>query len=163
MRRPSDSSRIFALLALLLAPLAACAAPAPNPAVLVVADDQPIGPPPPGLGRIYFYRTDLPLMVALAPDIVVNGRRVGGAGYDQVFFRDARPGRYEVFLATDPENPVYLTLAAGELRFVKTAVDIGLGGTKLSAELVEEAAARREIEQQRRARATPPKPPRAPD
>lgn len=119
-------------------------------------------PPPPGKGRIYFYRSDLPVMLALAPEVIVNGRRVGESAYESVFYRDARPGRYEVFLASDPDAPVYFDLAAGDLRFVKTVVDVGLGGTSLSAALVEEAKARREIKAQRWAQSQPPSGPRDP-
>ena len=119
-------------------------------------------PPPPGQGRIYFYRSDLPLMAALAPEIVVNGRRIGQARYEAVFYRDARPGRYEVFLASEPDEPLYFTLSAGELRFVKAVVQIGLTGTRLAAELVEEVQARREIAAQHWARTRPPEGPQKP-
>ena len=119
-------------------------------------------PPPPGQGRIYFYRSNLPLMLALAPEVIVNGRRVGEAAYERVFYRDALPGRYEVFLASDPDAPLYIDLAAGELRFVKTVIDVGLTGTRLSAALVEESQGRREIEAQRWAQGRPPAGPRSP-
>lgn len=157
--------RLAALLAALL--LAGCAArddEAEAP-LATAAGPPPIAlpsPPPPGRGRIYFYRSDLPVMLALAPAVIVNGRQVGEAAYETVFYRDAKPGRYEVFLATDPESPVYFSLAAGDLRFVKTVVELGLAGTSLSAELVEETKARREIEAQRWAQSKPPSGPRDP-
>lgn len=147
--------------------LTSCAVTDEPPAAVLetAAGPAPIASPspaPPGQGRIYFYRSDLPVMLALAPEVIVNGRRVGEAAYESVFYRDAQPGRYEVFLASDPDEPIYFSLAAGDLRFVKTVVEIGLAGTSLSAELIEEAKARREIEAQRWAQSKPPPAPRDP-
>ena len=155
-----------AVSALLLLVLGGCAQNGSEPSPLAESATSPTidlpSPPPPGQGRIYFYRSDLPLMVALAPEVIVNGRQIGEAAYEAVFYRDALPGRYEVFLASSPEEPIYFSLAAGDLRFVKTVVDIGLTGTSLTAELVEEAKARREIEAQRWAQSKPPAGPRDP-
>ncbi len=96
-------------------------------------------------GRIYFYRTAFPWMVAVEPDVIVNGRRVGSSRHDRFFHKDAAPGRYEVFLTSDPDQRLYLTVEAGQARFVKTVVRFTATGTKLTAEQVEEAEARREI------------------
>lgn len=153
------------LIALLL--LTGCMAPGERSAAVGETADEPAliaapSPPPPGRGRIYFYRSNLPVMLALAPEVIVNGRRVGQAAYETVFYRDARPGRYEVFVASDPDEPIYFSLAAGDLRFVKTVVEVGFAGTWLSAELVEEDKARREIAAQRWAQGKPPPGPRDP-
>ena len=155
--------RTAAVLCLLLA-LAACTGDRESPvgSGTLVPDSEPLAAPAAEHGRIYFYRSQVPLMVALAPEVIVNGREVGKADFDRVFYRDALPGRYEVFLASDPDNPLYFTLAPGELRFVKAVMKLGWGGTRLGAELVEEAVGRREIEEQRRARAAPPLPQRQP-
>jgi hypothetical protein len=123
-----------------------------------VPDSAPLAAPQGEVGRIYFYRSDLPVMVALAPEVIVNGREVGKAGYEAVFYRDALPGRYEVFLETDPDHPVYFTLAPGELRFVKATMALDWGGTRMTVALVEPETARREIAEQRRLRANPPEP-----
>ena len=85
-------------------------------------------------------------MAALEPDVIVNGRRVGTSRHDRFFYKDARPGRYEVFLTSDPDAPVYLELEAGEARFVKTVVRFALSGTKLTAKVMEQAEGRREVE-----------------
>jgi len=101
--------------------------------------------PPPELARIYFYRQAQPLMMALSPDVIVNGKAVGDLSLGEVFFRDARPGRYRVFMAGDPETVVELSLAAGEIGFVRCTLRIGLGTTRLSAESVAAPAAAAEI------------------
>lgn len=96
-------------------------------------------------GRIYFYRTAFPWMVAVEPDVIVNGQRVGSSRHDRFFHKDAAPGRYEVFLTSDPENPLYLNVEAGRASFVKTVVRFAATGTKLTAELMDEAEGRQEI------------------
>ena len=175
MRRPEPSSPGFHpygtrwLLPFFMASLllAGCVASDERAATVAEKADGPTliaapSPPPPGQGRIYFYRSDLPVMLALAPEVIVNGRRVGAAAYETVFYRDARPGRYEVFLASAPDEPIYFSLGAGDLRFIKTVVEVGFAGTWLSAELVEEDKARREIAAQRWAQGKPPPGPRDP-
>lgn len=129
--------RAAPVLALLLALLCSSAQAATEP--------QPIEAPPPELARIYFYRQAQPLMVALSPDVIVNGKAVGDLSLGEVFYRDARPGRYRVFLSGDPDHVVELSLAAGQIGFVRCTLRIGLGSTRLSAESVAEAEARQEI------------------
>lgn len=125
---------VLAVLALLAAP--AGAAPPPS---------SPIEPPPPELARIYFYRQAQPLMVALVPDVIVNGKAVGDLSLGEVFFRDAKPGRYRVFLSGDPDHVVELSLAPGQIGFVRCTLRIGLGTTRLTAESVAADEATREI------------------
>jgi len=123
--------------------LAACAA-ATGPSLKQQFGGLP--EPPAGMGRLYVYRTAVPWMVALEPEVIVNGKSIGVARYDRFFFRDARPGRYEVFLTSDPEEPVYFSLAPGEARFVKAVVRWTITGTKLTGALIDEAEGRREVE-----------------
>ncbi len=145
-RRPPTRALTAALRAgFILALLGACSgSPGPPP-----EHGTATAAPPPALtgnhGRIYFYRTAFPWMVAVEPDVIVNGQRVGSSRHDRYFHKDAAPGRYEVFLTSDPEHPLYLTVEAGRTRFVKTVVRFAATGTKLTAELVEESEARREI------------------
>ena len=101
--------------------------------------------PPEGLGRIYVYRDDFPLFPALAPDVIINGQKVGEAAFNSLFYRDARPGRYEAFLTSDEENPVYFYLAAGQSQFLKAVIDLRVTGTKIALELVPEAQGRGEV------------------
>lgn len=101
--------------------------------------------PPEGLGRIYVYRGDFPMFSALAPDVIINGQKVGEAAFASLFHRDAKPGRYEAFLTSDEENPVYFYLAAGQSQFLKAFIDLRVTGTKIALELVPEAQGRGEV------------------
>lgn len=138
--RPLVKMRVGLLLALAALFLAACAS---GPSLRKIHDGLP--PPRDGQGRIYFYRAATPLLVALEPQVIVNGKLVGASRPGSVFYRDALPGRYEVFLASDRNRPVSFDLGAGQARFVKTIIDFGIAGVRLSARLVEEATAREEI------------------
>ncbi len=102
-------------------------------------------PPPPQLARLYFYREPKPLLIALNPDVIVNDRSVGAISMGEVFFRDARPGRYRIFLSGDPAHVLELTLNAGETVFVRATLRIGLGSTRISAERIAAEVARAEI------------------
>jgi hypothetical protein len=64
------------------------------------------------MARIFFYRTENPFLIALEPEIVVNGKAVGRAIHGDAFYRDAKPGRYEIFLAGDHFNIVGSHLTA---------------------------------------------------
>jgi hypothetical protein len=127
---------------LLLPACVTTTAPEPGP-----APQEVLGLPAPeeGQGRIVFYRPHGSLFPALRPDVVVNGRKVGTSVTGDLFHRPARPGRYEIFLANDSDEPLMLTLAAGEVAYVRTSVAFGLTGPHLSPKVVEEDKARREI------------------
>lgn len=127
------------LLALALLFLASGRAAASDRAALAIEA------PPPDLARIYFYRLSAPLLLALAPEVIVNGRSVGSLGMGEVFFRDARPGRYQVFLEDDAAHVVELQLAPGEIGYVRATLRIGFGTTRISAERVGAIAAVAEI------------------
>ncbi len=101
--------------------------------------------PPPGMARIFFYRTENPFLVALEPEIVVNGKAIGRAVHGQAFYRDAKPGRYEVFLSGDRDNVLRFLVAPGERVFVKTEVDFNIVGSHLTAVRVLESTGRPEF------------------
>jgi hypothetical protein len=101
--------------------------------------------PPPDLARIYFYRQAAPLLLALAPEVIVNGRSVGSLGMGEVFFRDAKPGRYEIFLEDDTDHVIELQLAPGEIGYVRATLRLGFGTTRISAERIAATAAVGEI------------------
>ena len=104
-----------------------------------------LAPPLPGQGRIYFYRTEVPLFVALEPMIVVNSRPVGRSVFGEAFYRDAYPGRYRVHLDDNPEGVIEFRLAAGEVRYVKTVLEIEISSDRLTVELVEAETALDEV------------------
>lgn len=131
-RRRLVRAAIAALAGAVLA-LGACSSPGPPVTEVPAA----LGPPPEGQGRIYFFRRETPFLSAIEPAVVVNGRRVGVSHPGDVFYRDARPGRYVVALSTDMENPVEFTISAGEHRYVESAIDWSMLDTRLTARLVE--------------------------
>ena len=127
---------------LLLLFLAGCAASGPK----VGEGDTRIGPPPVGKARIVFYRSTNPFLLALEPQIVVNDLAVGNSIRGAAFYKDARPGRYKVFLADDPDNPVYLILASGDTAFVKVEPVFDPRGSKLTASHVDAGLGRQEVQ-----------------
>ena len=140
LRRASLSLARHFLIAMTLATvLSACAAvPAPE------AETDRFAAPE-GKGRLVFYRTGVPFLIALEPQFVVNSRAVGRAVHDQVLVRDAFPGRYQVFMASDPKTVISFTLQEGEVKFIKAVIDFNLTGSRISISEVEESAAREEI------------------
>lgn len=110
------------------------------------ADPFVAEPPPAALARIYFYRQPTPLMLALTPEVIVNGKAVGDLSMGEVFFRDAKPGRYRVFLAGDPGHVLEFVLTEGEIAFVRATLRIGFGSTRISAERIAMPTAVAEID-----------------
>ena len=104
---------------------------------------------PPGpideMARIYFYRNIDAFMVARETDFVVNGQRVGTAVSGSVFYRDALPGRYRIHTVDDPKHIIYLTLAAGDVSFVRAEVKFSGVAYGIGAVEVERAAASTEV------------------
>jgi hypothetical protein len=81
-----------------------------------------------GQGRIYFYRNSsrAPLV---QPAVKLNGEVVGSAKPEVAYFVDRKPGQYEIQASTE-EKKLYLSLAAGEEKFVRLTVTFGvIGGT----------------------------------
>lgn len=109
-------------------------------------------PPASGLGRIYFYREEEAFLAAVEPGIIVNGKWVGTARYGEVFFRDAVPGRYEVFSTDNDDDVLSFTLAEGETVYIKTKPQLDgistlLTATKVHAEVGAEEIATLELVQ----------------
>lgn len=142
MKRGAWSTVRMAVAALLLTTLAACAQPR-GPAI--ESDAAALAPPPEGLARIFFYRTSNPLMAMVEPAVVVNDRKVGTIGPGEVFYRDARPGRYRVLIDTAPEAPLTFRVAAGDRRFVRIMPAWDMLGWSLTAGLVERADAENDM------------------
>jgi hypothetical protein len=114
--------------------LAACSA-------ALEAPDQPGAAPPPdlraGQARLYFYRPSESLFPAIQPEVIINGRKVGVSVVGEAFYRDARPGRYEIFLTSDDDDRLTVTLAPGEVHYVRTSIALSWLGPHLSPASVE--------------------------
>jgi hypothetical protein len=79
-----------------------------------------------GLGRIYFYRSSVPVGLAVQPDININGVKVGSAVPNGFFFVDRPPGKYEISAKTETEEKVTVTLLAGETKYIQFYLSPGI-------------------------------------
>lgn len=138
-------TRLNALVLLLAAAwLAACSGP------LKVEDDPVVAPPPPALradqARLYFYRPNDSLFPAIRPPVIINGRKVGTSVVGEAFYRDARPGRYVIFLASDDDDRLTVSLAPGEVHYVRTSISMTWLGPHLSPKSVTTEQGERELQ-----------------
>ncbi len=78
----------------------------------------------------------------MQPSIRLNGQAVGSSVPGGVFFHDVTPGEYTVSTATEVERKITFPIAAGEERFVKTRISLGLFVGQVTPELVDGASAR---------------------
>lgn len=77
------------------------------------------------MGRIYFYRSSSPIGAGVQPAIMLNGTKVGNSVPGGVFFKNVKPGNYEVATSTEVERKLTFTIAAGQTRYVLTTVGLG--------------------------------------
>lgn len=134
-RRPGRSGRIASTKVVALAALLAAGACARGEGPTIESDPRALEPPPAGLARIYFYRKASPMLGAVSPEIVVNGRQVGVLSPGEVFYRDANPGRYEVLINTATDAPVTFRVQAGARRYVQVAPTWNFLGWRLEPAL----------------------------
>jgi hypothetical protein len=95
-----------------------------------------IAPPDLERGRIFFYRPSS-VGVALRPDVVVNGERVGEAVPWGFFYIDRPAGTYEVVTSTEVKRKVSFVLEPGQTRFVRFSMSLGFFLGHVYGELVE--------------------------
>ncbi|MGF6261916.1 hypothetical protein OKW49_002844 [Paraburkholderia youngii] len=77
-------------------------------------------------GRIYFYRSSSMFGAAMQPAINLNGQAVGKSQPGGFFFVDEPAGQYVVSTTTETEKTLSFKLDAGETKYVKTSVGLGL-------------------------------------
>jgi len=99
---------------------------------------------PAGKARIFFYRATS-LGGAIQPEIVLNGKVVGKAQPQGVFFVDVDPGNMEVVTGSEVEKKLTFQVAPGDRRYVRAAVGLGVIVWRVYPELVDEAEAKKEI------------------
>ncbi|HWP20106.1 MAG TPA: DUF2846 domain-containing protein [Burkholderiaceae bacterium] len=100
-----------------------------------------------GQGRIYFYRSNSMVGAAMQPDVVLNGQVVGKSKPGGFFFVDQPPGAMQVSTSTEVEKKLTFTLAAGEVRYVKTTIGMGLLVGRVYPELVDKPVGEKEIQE----------------
>ena len=90
-----------------------------------------------GEGRVYLYRSNSMLGAAIQPTIMVNGKEVGSSQPGGFFYVDLPAGPVEVSTSTEVEKKATFMLAAGETRYVRTAVGLGIFVGRVIPELVD--------------------------
>jgi len=103
-----------------------------------------IDPPLPLDGRIYIYRTDA-LGAAVQPAVMINGEDVGKANPKSFFYVDRLAGKYEVSASSKAARSLILTLADGEVKYVRLDVKMGLVGGHIELVLVDKAVGEQEL------------------
>src|SRR5215831_5378834 len=100
---------------------------------------------PAGKGRVYFYRPDTMFGAAITSDITMNGRVVGKSERGSFFFVDENPGNCTALASTEVERQVTFTLAAGETKYIKSSVSMGLMVGRVNLELVSPSDANNDL------------------
>ncbi|MGU7774196.1 DUF2846 domain-containing protein [Burkholderia sp. MR1-5-21] len=77
-------------------------------------------------GRIYFFRSGSVFGAGLQPQIKLNGNVVGQSKPGGFFYVDEPAGQYTVSTATETEKTVSFALDAGETKYVRTSVSLGV-------------------------------------
>ncbi len=95
-------------------------------------------------GRIYIYRTAT-FGAAIQPGVKVNGEVVGKAVPQGFFFVDRPAGSYEVSASTEAKRSLSLNLDAGQERYVRLEVKMGLLAGHIKPVLVDNADGKDEI------------------
>ena len=130
------------LISLLLALLAACAATGPT------FDEASTGfaPLKPGMGRIYFYRPENLMGGAIRPDVVLDGETVGTSVPVGFFYVDRSAGDHEAVLSSEVEKRTTIHLAAGETRYVRIQIGMGVIMARVFTQQVDAKTGQREIQ-----------------
>jgi uncharacterized protein DUF2846 len=98
----------------------------------------------PEKGRIYFYRPSA-FGAAVQPDIKLNGEKVGTAKPHGFYFVDREPGNCEVTAATETEKKLTFVLEAGQERYVRLKIQMGILVGRIVPELVDKIEAVEEL------------------
>ncbi|MBK8071854.1 MAG: DUF2846 domain-containing protein [Ramlibacter sp.] len=99
----------------------------------------------PGEGRIYFLRSSSMMGAAIQPTIMLDGQAVGQSMPGGFFYVDRPAGNYKVSGATEVERSLSLTLAAKEVKYVRSSISFGVVAGRVNFDLMESAAAEAEL------------------
>jgi hypothetical protein len=80
-----------------------------------------------GQGRIYFYRDGSFFGGGIRPHVALNDQEIGSSIPGGFFYVDRSPGIYTVTCYTEGVQSLKISLAAGERRYVRTVISMGLG------------------------------------
>ncbi|MCH9694338.1 MAG: DUF2846 domain-containing protein [Gammaproteobacteria bacterium] len=96
-------------------------------------------------GRIYIYRVSS-LGAAIQPKVRINEEVVGKAVPKGFFYVDKPPGQYVISTTTEAERNLSLSLAAGEEKYVRLEVKMGLFAGHVKPVLVDSADGKEELQ-----------------
>ena len=96
-------------------------------------------------GRIFFYRTAT-VGAAIQPAVYLNGEKVGSAVPGGFFYVDRPPGDYEVTTTTELKKSLTFHLDAGQVRYVKLGISMGLLAGHVYPELMDESVGKHDLE-----------------
>jgi hypothetical protein len=125
---------------LLLATLAACAS---GPGYKEAS--SAFTPVQVGQGRVFVYRTAM-MGAAVQPDVHLNGDVIGSAVPGGFFYVDRSPGDYQMTTTTELKKSLSFHLDAGQTRYVRLNIAMGLLVGHVYPELIDEAQGAREIQ-----------------
>ena len=96
-----------------------------------------------GQGRVYFFRSSSMVGAAVQPEIRLNGTVVGTSQPGGFFYVDRPAGNYTAAASTETEKTLSFTLQAGETKYVRSSMSMGLlvGRAVLDLETPEKARA----------------------
>ncbi len=97
-------------------------------------------------GRIYFFRSDSFGGATVQPEIKLNDKVVGRSIPGGFFFVDEEPGEYTASTTTEVKREVKFTLHAGDTKYVRTSVSMGLLVGHVTPTLDDSETAQQEVE-----------------
>jgi hypothetical protein len=95
-------------------------------------------PPAEGQGRIFIYRTSV-LGSAVQPSVKLNDVVVGSAVPRGFIYLDRPAGDYTISTATEVTRTLSLTLAPGQVRYVRLNINMGFFVGHVFPELVQDS------------------------
>ena len=95
-------------------------------------------------GRVFFYRTQV-IGAAVQPTIFVNGTGTGTCQPGGVYYVDLDPGKHTANVETEVERKLEFVLEAGEEKYVRCYISIGILVGRGNLELVGASTAKGEI------------------
>lgn len=105
-----------------------------------------IAPIKPGEGRVYFFRSNSMLGAGIQPEIRLNTVAVGSSRPGGFFYVDRPAGTYLAATASETEKTLSFALAAGETKYVRSSVGMGILLYRINLELEDAKAAQAEVE-----------------
>lgn len=96
-------------------------------------------------GRVFFYRNNSMLGAAVQPAIKLDGAVVGESKPGGFFYVDTNTGSHQAMTSTEATNKVSFVLDKGEVKYVRTKIQMGLLVGHAVPELVSADVANKEL------------------